>query len=110
MEWLIGIGALYIIGNKFLNNNLLVKKAISDRQNRQDTKFDEYTRDDYADERMLFPDNYTDMELLQQGVVLGDREYMLGPDPEREHEVFDPLNWYNGPNLPSLTESPGYLI
>lgn len=83
---------------------------MSDRQNRQDTQFDEYTRDDYADERMLFPDNYTDKDLLDQGVILADKEYLLGPDAGREHSSFDPLNWYNGPNIPSVSESPNYMI
>lgn len=110
MEYLIGIGVVYIVGNKVLNNNALVSKAISDRQNRSDTQFDEYTRDDYAEERMHFPDGVTDMELLDQGVVLADREYLLGPDPEREHPIFNVLNWYNGPNVPSMTEAEGYLI
>lgn len=110
MEWVLGLGTLYVFGHKFLTNNLLVRKAQADTANRTDTEFDEYTRDDYADERMHFPDNYSDQDLLEMGVLLGDKEYMTGPDPEREHSSFDPLGWYNGPNVTSITQSHGYLI
>lgn len=115
MEYLIGIGLVYIVGTKYLTNNILVRKAISDRQNRKDTQFDEYTRDDYADERMFFPDNETDMQLLKEGVILGDKEYMLGPDSEVETaspctRMFDVYNWANNPMPPSTTVAEGYLI
>lgn len=102
---------MYLLGTKILTNNANVQRALGAMQSKsRQEPFDEYTRDDYAKERMRYGPDTTDMQLIEEGVVLADYEYTYGPDPQREQAIMDPLNWYNGPNMPSISTPQGYLI
>ncbi len=93
MEVLFGLGAAYYLAKTVkhsseLSSQLNPKKAV---------QFDvTYIRDDDVDKELqsLDPDHgLEDAKWLGHGI--GDYEYYAlgGPDPNKEHEYFDPWTW-----------------
>ena len=100
MEYMIGIGVAYLVGHKILNNDNLVSKATVAAFRNPDDEFNEYVRDDNARERMKYPDDVTDQQLIADGIIMN-YEATNAPNPEEELTDFNQMSWFNTPNLPS---------
>ena len=100
MEYMIGIGLLYLAGNTLMNkqNNGSNLSPDPKAKNRNVTI---YTRDDIQDYTHLFDPDFGAIDVQQQGVIIGDATYMTGmPNPDTLYPYFQAMEDFEPQQYP----------
>ena len=106
MEYLVGIGVVYLAMNAMVNKNKPVSADYPSKLIEDDAPYEQrYVKEERGE-------NFV-MDSIQLGVPLGDIEFIYGPQPEyvnqRVLQNENPLDWYNQRQF-SNTTNPRYFF
>ena len=107
MEYIAGLGLLYLAGNMW-ERSAKMQEELDSKSNHRNVST--YTRDDIQDYVHLFDPGHWQEDVKNQNAILGDSTYATGhPNPEEIPSYFTVLFDYHTPQYP-VVQSANYQV